>query len=52
MGVSYRTGAAPARPGERDPPWRRQIRLSLLVSILSEILDILRTLYGRSVPST
>jgi hypothetical protein len=34
---------------ERKLPWRRQIQLSLLVSILSEILDILRKLYGRSV---
>lgn len=35
---------------ERKFPWRRQISLDLLISILVELLDILRKLYGRSVP--
>lgn len=35
---------------ERKFPWRRQISLDLLISILVELLDILRKLYGRTVP--
>jgi len=35
---------------ERKLPWRRQISLAHLISILVEILDILRKLYERSVP--
>lgn len=35
---------------ERKFPWRRQISLDHLISILVEILDVLRKLYGRSVP--
>jgi hypothetical protein len=33
---------------ERKVPWRRQIKLDVIVSILLEILDILAKLYRRS----
>jgi hypothetical protein len=46
-----RLGNKRPEPGvyERKYPWRYQISLKLLISILIEILEILQKLYGRSI---